>query len=63
MPEPAKKQFGGAQEGAGRKELPPSCKKDRVVAYVLPDVKKWIEANGGSTFAAKILADAHKGES
>jgi hypothetical protein len=41
--EKTKKAFGGKQEGAGRKELPPELKKRRVVAYVEPAVAEWIE--------------------
>lgn len=56
--EQPKKVFGGRQEGAGRKELPPEQKKRRVVTYVDPAVADWIEANGGNKFAASLLTDA-----
>lgn len=53
------KKFGGKQEGAGRKALPPERRKIRVVGYVDPAVAEWVEANGGSKLVSKILADAH----
>ena len=55
----SKKRFGGKQEGAGRKTLPPGQKKLRIVIYVDPCVEEWVGENGGNKFAARLLTAAH----
>jgi len=57
-----KKQFGGKQEGAGRKTLPSELRKVRAVGYVDRVVAEWVEASGGSKFVSKLLAEAHTQE-
>lgn len=51
--------MGGRQEGSGRKALPPERRKERIVGYVEPAVKQWIEENGGSRLVSEILSEAH----
>lgn len=57
MPETPKRKFGGPQEGAGRKPLPPERQKRTLTLKIARDLYAWIKTQPPGT-AERLLREA-----